>query len=399
MPSRTSCWGSPAGSPPTRRSKSAASWSTRAPRGPGAHRRRPTLRRRGHVLGAGIGAGARRCSTVPDPIPHTHLGQTGRPGRRGARHRQGDRQVHARHLRRSPEPPRCSPRGARHRVPGDAHRDVGARRGPGEPGDAAPRGVEVVHPEEGRLAGGDVGSGGSPIPSAIVSRLPRRAPSAGHLAGSVCWSPPVALASRSTPCGSSRTDHPGSRATPSARRAARAGPTVPRHDHRAARLTTGIDESCGRRRPRHGAGRPGRAEDADVVVMAAAVADFRPKAVADEKTKKDAGLPEVAARAHTRRPRRAGPNAKTRARPGGVRGETDDVEERGREAGQQAPRPDGRQRRVGRRPASKSTRTGNPADRPVLGEEAPARQAQLADLPHSIVGGRSSPTTPQEERW
>jgi phosphopantothenoylcysteine decarboxylase / phosphopantothenate---cysteine ligase len=37
----------------------------------------------------------------------------------------------------------------------------------------------------------------------------------------------------------------------------------------------------------------GRADDADVVVMAAAVADFRPKAVADAKLKKADGVPEV----------------------------------------------------------------------------------------------------------
>jgi phosphopantothenoylcysteine decarboxylase/phosphopantothenate--cysteine ligase len=36
-----------------------------------------------------------------------------------------------------------------------------------------------------------------------------------------------------------------------------------------------------------------RFDEADAVVMAAAVADFRPKAVADQKLKKDAGTPEV----------------------------------------------------------------------------------------------------------
>jgi len=36
-----------------------------------------------------------------------------------------------------------------------------------------------------------------------------------------------------------------------------------------------------------------RFADADAVVMAAAVADFRPKAIADQKLKKDAGIPEV----------------------------------------------------------------------------------------------------------
>jgi phosphopantothenoylcysteine decarboxylase / phosphopantothenate---cysteine ligase len=37
----------------------------------------------------------------------------------------------------------------------------------------------------------------------------------------------------------------------------------------------------------------GRAADADVVVMAAAVADFRPKAVAPDKIKKTDGVPEI----------------------------------------------------------------------------------------------------------
>jgi phosphopantothenoylcysteine decarboxylase/phosphopantothenate--cysteine ligase len=36
-----------------------------------------------------------------------------------------------------------------------------------------------------------------------------------------------------------------------------------------------------------------RFEEADAVVMAAAVADFRPKASADQKLKKDAGVPEL----------------------------------------------------------------------------------------------------------
>jgi phosphopantothenoylcysteine decarboxylase / phosphopantothenate---cysteine ligase len=36
-----------------------------------------------------------------------------------------------------------------------------------------------------------------------------------------------------------------------------------------------------------------RVEEADALVMAAAVADFRPKAIADQKLKKDAGIPEL----------------------------------------------------------------------------------------------------------
>ncbi len=37
----------------------------------------------------------------------------------------------------------------------------------------------------------------------------------------------------------------------------------------------------------------GRSDDADVIVMAAAVADFRPAAVAQDKIKKGDGTPEV----------------------------------------------------------------------------------------------------------
>jgi phosphopantothenoylcysteine decarboxylase/phosphopantothenate--cysteine ligase len=44
---------------------------------------------------------------------------------------------------------------------------------------------------------------------------------------------------------------------------------------------------------------------ADVVVMAAAVADFRPKVVSDGKLKKESGRPELAPRAHDRHPARA----------------------------------------------------------------------------------------------
>jgi phosphopantothenoylcysteine decarboxylase/phosphopantothenate--cysteine ligase len=36
-----------------------------------------------------------------------------------------------------------------------------------------------------------------------------------------------------------------------------------------------------------------RSSNMDVIVMAAAVADFRPKAVADHKTKKEDGVPEI----------------------------------------------------------------------------------------------------------
>jgi phosphopantothenoylcysteine decarboxylase/phosphopantothenate--cysteine ligase len=73
-----------------------------------------------------------------------------------------------------------------------------------------------------------------------------------------------------------------------------------------------------------------RADHADVVVMAAAVADFRPKAVAEEKLKKDQGVPELVLEPTPDILAELG----ERKRPGqllvGFAAETHDVEETGR---------------------------------------------------------------------
>ena len=71
--------------------------------------------------------------------------------------------------------------------------------------------------------------------------------------------------------------------------------------------------------PRRCSGRSSsRADDADVVVMAAAVADFRPKAAADGKLKKESGRPRAASGAHAGHHRRAG-GAQRRSDPRRVR--------------------------------------------------------------------------------
>ena len=88
------------------------------------------------------------------------------------------------------------------------------------------RGVHVVDPESGRLAGGDSGEGRLAAPERIVAAateiLRRRRRPAGRPGR---WSPPAGPASRSTPCGSSRTARRASRATRSPRRRPVAGPT------------------------------------------------------------------------------------------------------------------------------------------------------------------------------
>jgi phosphopantothenoylcysteine decarboxylase/phosphopantothenate--cysteine ligase len=70
--------------------------------------------------------------------------------------------------------------------------------------------------------------------------------------------------------------------------------------------------------------------EADVVVMAAAVADFRPKAIADRKLSKEdgtAGIGPGADARHPGRPGRASPPGQVLV---GFAAETNDVSERGR---------------------------------------------------------------------
>ena len=246
---------SAAASPRTRRSRSAAGSSTPACT---SRRSSPTARsvrrRARRSPRSRPNPRAPRCSAAPEPIPHTRLGQTADLDRRRARDRQAARQVRGRHLRRPAhrDPARDARAGAR--VPGDAHRDVGAPGGAGEPRDAARAAACTCSPpEEGRLAGGDVGAGRLADPerdrrpprSALLAARAVRSP------GARCSSPPAAPARRSTRSASSATARRGRWATrwPTSRpRAGRAGRA--RH-HRGA---------AGRRRRR---GRRGRERRGD----------------------------------------------------------------------------------------------------------------------------------------
>ena len=191
-------------------------------------------------------------------------------------------------------------------VPGHAHRDVGAPLGPGEPGHpgAAGRGSRATRDRApgrratraragwptrrpspharwpwwgwpgraGRVGQGDlagrrivVSAGGTREPIDPVRFLTNRSSGKqGH-----------ALAEAAARRGATR--HPGHLVGAGAGRR-RAGRGAPRR---------------GRVGGRHGAALAQACAAADVVVMAAAVADFRPKAVADRKLSKDEGVPEL----------------------------------------------------------------------------------------------------------
>jgi phosphopantothenoylcysteine decarboxylase/phosphopantothenate--cysteine ligase len=161
------------------------------------------------------------------------------------------------------------------------------------------RGVTIVPPESGRLAGGDSGEGRLAEPAVIVERA--LAALAGMEAGDMTGLRVVVSAGGTrepldpvrfiTNRSSGKQGH--ALAAAAARRGAevtlvtsspiRLAPDLHSSVHRidvetAADMERALGEAC---------------RGADVVIMAAAVADFRPKVSADTKLSKDDGLPEL----------------------------------------------------------------------------------------------------------
>lgn len=153
------------------------------------------------------------------------------------------------------------------------------------------RGVHVVDPEEGRLAGGDVGSGRLAAPERIVTEIDRVLGPQDLEGLSVVVSAggtrepidPVRYISNRS---SGKQGH--ALAAEAAARGAdvtlvtTVGLPVP-HGVAAESVST-VDEMRAAML---------RHADSDVIVMAAAVSDFRPVSVADQKLKKADGLPQI----------------------------------------------------------------------------------------------------------
>jgi phosphopantothenoylcysteine decarboxylase/phosphopantothenate--cysteine ligase len=154
------------------------------------------------------------------------------------------------------------------------------------------RGVVVVDPEEGRLAGGDQGKGRLASPESIVAAIERTL-GANDLAGVHVV---VTAGGTREPIDTVRVianRSSGKQGYALAAEAASRGAAVTLISTVELALPPGIElmpvetaaqmqeavESC--------------AGKADVIVMAAAVADFRPKVSADRKIKKDDGPPEI----------------------------------------------------------------------------------------------------------
>jgi phosphopantothenoylcysteine decarboxylase/phosphopantothenate--cysteine ligase len=155
------------------------------------------------------------------------------------------------------------------------------------------RGVHVVDPEEGRLAGGDVGTGRLAEPARIVAAVHAiLAPPAGDLAGLRFLVTAGGTREAIDPVRFIGNRSSGKMGTAVAVAAAARGATVTLVTTTALPCA-GVDRVAVESAQDMHDAVLARAAEADVVVMAAAVADFRPKAVADRKIKKADGPPEV----------------------------------------------------------------------------------------------------------
>ena len=189
------------------------------------------------------------------------------------------------------------------------------------------RGAVIVPPETGRLAGGDEGAGRLAEPAVIVdavlavlARTGRSpAPTAAPAPASATASPSASASAPASASGEGGGDLAGLRVLVTAggtrepidpvrvitnRSSGKQGHALAEAAYRrgaAVVLVTttdrpvlgGIDVERVETAAQMEEAVLRRAQGADVVIMAAAVADFRPKAAADAKLKKSAGVPEI----------------------------------------------------------------------------------------------------------
>ncbi len=156
------------------------------------------------------------------------------------------------------------------------------------------RGVHVVDPETGRLAGGDEGAGRLASPASIVRAAAAILGQAGDLAGVQVLVTAGGTREAIDPVRFVGNRSSGKMGYALAAAASARGATVtlvttigrPAPDTRIEVVRV---ESAAEMADAVFA----RYAECDVVVMAAAVADFRPKAVADDKLKKRDGVPEL----------------------------------------------------------------------------------------------------------
>jgi len=154
------------------------------------------------------------------------------------------------------------------------------------------RGVTVVEPESGRLAGGDLGHGRLADPASIVAAV-SAALTVADMAGLQVLVTAGGTREAIDPVRFIGNRSSGKQGTAIAVAAARRGAAVTLVTTAADPGLPGIETVAVTTAAEMRDAVHLRATSADVIVMAAAVADFRPVAVADQKLKKAAGIPEI----------------------------------------------------------------------------------------------------------
>jgi len=165
----------------------------------------------------------------------------------------------------------------------------------------AGRGVHVVPPEDGRLAGGDVGSGRMAEPETIAARVLEllaeaadgRPGAGGDLSGRRVLVSAGGTREAIDPVRFITNRSSGKQGHALAAAARRRGAEVVLVTTSAVSRPAGVEVVEVETAAQMEAAMVSRAEHADVVVMAAAVADFRPKEVRDVKIHKADGVPDI----------------------------------------------------------------------------------------------------------
>ncbi|HYI62818.1 MAG TPA: bifunctional phosphopantothenoylcysteine decarboxylase/phosphopantothenate--cysteine ligase CoaBC [Acidimicrobiales bacterium] len=157
----------------------------------------------------------------------------------------------------------------------------------------ARRGVVVVPPEEGRLAGGDVGAGRLADPAAIVAAV-EAAVGPRDLAGTTVLVTAGGTREPIDPVRFVGNRSSGKQGHAVAAEAAARGAAVTLVTTSGLALPAGVEVVRVETAAEMHDAVMARAATAEVVVMAAAVADFRPRSPSHHKIKKGEGVPEVA---------------------------------------------------------------------------------------------------------
>jgi phosphopantothenoylcysteine decarboxylase/phosphopantothenate--cysteine ligase len=163
------------------------------------------------------------------------------------------------------------------------------------------RGVAFVRPESGRLAGGDSGEGRLADPAVIVERalamVSRSSPGRRDLAGRHVVVSAGGTRESIDPVRFLTNRSSGKQGHAIAEAAARRGAQVTLVTSSRLALSADVESAVRRIDVESSADMETALAEvcvrADVVIMAAAVADFRPKEVADRKLSKEEGLPDL----------------------------------------------------------------------------------------------------------